>query len=127
MYIFKQKLHHTVYEINDIYLEETVTQQMISGRFCDMLLYCSISTAFSFSYKKIKQFDTIVIARHVGPDPDAVASQIALRDSILLTFPSSREMPKHFSLSTSSFLKEAAFSQVPAVSVIASTFPSNFK
>ncbi len=30
VYIFKQKLHHTVYEINDIYLEETVTQQMIS-------------------------------------------------------------------------------------------------
>ena len=31
--------------------------------------------------KKIKQYDTIIIARHVGPDPDAVCSQIALRDS----------------------------------------------
>lgn len=38
-------------------------------------------------YKKIKQYDEIVIARHIGPDPDAVASQIALRDSIRLTFP----------------------------------------
>ncbi|MBE6157821.1 MAG: bifunctional oligoribonuclease/PAP phosphatase NrnA [Firmicutes bacterium] len=38
-------------------------------------------------YKTIKKFDTIVIARHVGPDPDALASQIALRDSIKLTFP----------------------------------------
>lgn len=37
--------------------------------------------------KKIKKYDKIVIARHVGPDPDAVASQIALRDSIKLTFP----------------------------------------
>lgn len=38
-------------------------------------------------YKKIKQYDTIVIARHTGPDPDAIASQIALRDSIRATFP----------------------------------------
>ena len=37
--------------------------------------------------KKIKEYDNIVIARHIGPDPDAVASQIALRDSIKLTFP----------------------------------------
>ncbi len=38
-------------------------------------------------YKKIKEYDTIVIARHVGPDPDAIASETALRDSIRLTFP----------------------------------------
>ena len=31
-------------------------------------------------YKKIKKYNSIVIARHVGPDPDAIASQIALRD-----------------------------------------------
>lgn len=36
--------------------------------------------------KKIKQYDTIVIARHIGPDPDAICSQIALRDSIRLTY-----------------------------------------
>lgn len=38
-------------------------------------------------YKEIKKYDTIVIARHIGVDPDAMASQIALRDSIRLTFP----------------------------------------
>ena len=38
-------------------------------------------------YKGIKKYETIVIARHIGPDPDAIASQIALRDSISLTFP----------------------------------------
>jgi len=37
--------------------------------------------------EKIKEFDTIVIARHIGVDPDALCSQLALRESILLTFP----------------------------------------
>lgn len=36
---------------------------------------------------KIKEYDTIVIARHIGVDPDALCSQLALRDSILLTYP----------------------------------------
>ncbi len=42
-------------------------------------------------YKKIikiiKKYDKIVLARHISPDPDAIASEIALRDSIKLTFP----------------------------------------
>lgn len=41
-------------------------------------------------FKEIKKYDTIVIARHIGVDPDAMASQIALRDSIKLTFPGKR-------------------------------------
>lgn len=42
---------------------------------------------YKLIYKEIKKFKTIVIARHVGVDPDAMASQIALRDSIRETFP----------------------------------------
>ena len=38
-------------------------------------------------FNKIKEFDTIVIARHIGVDPDALCSQLALRDAIRLTFP----------------------------------------
>ncbi|MDD3341496.1 MAG: bifunctional oligoribonuclease/PAP phosphatase NrnA [Bacilli bacterium] len=37
-------------------------------------------------YAKIKKYDTIVIARHVGPDPDALGSSIGLRDIISNTF-----------------------------------------
>ena len=36
---------------------------------------------------KIKEYDNIIIARHIGVDPDALCSQLALRDSILLTYP----------------------------------------
>ncbi len=38
-------------------------------------------------YKKIKKYNTIVIARHVGPDPDALGSSFGLKESILATFP----------------------------------------
>ena len=49
-----------------------------------------IKPIFKKIYKKIKEYDEIVIARHVGPDPDAVASQIALRDTIKATFPNKK-------------------------------------
>ncbi|MBO4245265.1 MAG: bifunctional oligoribonuclease/PAP phosphatase NrnA [Bacilli bacterium] len=37
--------------------------------------------------KQIKSHNDIVIARHISPDPDAICSQLALRDSIRKTFP----------------------------------------
>ena len=46
-----------------------------------------LNSIYKKIYHQIQKYDTIVIARHVGPDPDAVASEIALRDSIKLTFP----------------------------------------
>lgn len=41
-------------------------------------------------YKKIKKYNNIVLARHISPDPDAIASQISLRDSIRATFPNKK-------------------------------------
>lgn len=38
-------------------------------------------------YKKIKDNDIIILARHIGPDPDALGSTIGLKDIIKATFP----------------------------------------
>lgn len=38
-------------------------------------------------YKAIKKYNTIVIARHIGVDPDAMASQLGLKEAIELSFP----------------------------------------
>ena len=42
---------------------------------------------FKKIYEEIKRYQTIVIARHIGVDPDAMASQMALKEAILETFP----------------------------------------
>ena len=41
-------------------------------------------------FKAIKKYDTIVIARHIGADPDALGSQFALKEIILKTFPNKK-------------------------------------
>ena len=38
-------------------------------------------------YKVIKKYNSIVIARHIGADPDALGSQFGLRELILSIFP----------------------------------------
>ena len=38
-------------------------------------------------YNKIKKYDTIVLARHIGPDPDALGSTLGLKEIIKATFP----------------------------------------
>ena len=38
-------------------------------------------------YKKIKNADTIIIARHIGPDPDALGSSLGLKQIINDNFP----------------------------------------
>ena len=42
---------------------------------------------FKKIYKEIKKYDTIVIARHIGPDHDDLGSSLGLKDIILNTFP----------------------------------------
>ena len=41
-------------------------------------------------FKVIKKYDTIVIARHIGADPDDLGSQFALKEIILKTFPNKK-------------------------------------
>ena len=41
-------------------------------------------------YKKIKKADTIIIARHVGPDPDALGSSLGLKQIINDNFPNKK-------------------------------------
>ena len=41
---------------------------------------------FKHIYKMIKKYDTIVLARHVGADPDALGSTLGLKEIILNTF-----------------------------------------
>ena len=41
---------------------------------------------FKKIYKMIKKYNTIVIARHIGPDPDALGSTLGLKEIILNTF-----------------------------------------
>ena len=45
---------------------------------------------FKDIYELIKKYDRIVVARHVGVDPDAMAASCALKNSILLTFPNKK-------------------------------------
>lgn len=41
---------------------------------------------FRLIYKQIKKYNNIVIARHIGPDPDCLGAEIALRDMIKKEF-----------------------------------------
>jgi phosphoesterase RecJ-like protein len=50
----------------------------------------NLKNTYKKVYNEIKKYDTIYVARHIGPDPDAIASQISLRDSIISTFPNKK-------------------------------------
>lgn len=42
---------------------------------------------FKQIYKQIKKYNKIIIARHIGADPDALGSTLGLKEAILNTFP----------------------------------------
>ena len=46
-----------------------------------------INSIYRKIYNLIKKYDSIVIARHIGPDPDALGSTYGLKQIILETFP----------------------------------------
>ena len=48
------------------------------------------NTIYRKIYNAIKKYDNIVIARHVGPDPDALGSSMGLKDIIENTFPNKK-------------------------------------
>ena len=50
-------------------------------------MYAKVKSVYKKIYKKIKKYNKIVIARHVGPDPDALGSSIGLKEIIKTTFP----------------------------------------
>lgn len=45
---------------------------------------------FDKIFDVIKKYDNIVIAHHIGVDPDAMASTVGLKNSIMLTFPNKK-------------------------------------
>ena len=46
-----------------------------------------MENTFKRIYKLIKKYDKIILARHIGPDPDALGSTLGLKEAILETFP----------------------------------------
>lgn len=49
-----------------------------------------INNIYKKIYKEIKKYPNIVIARHIGPDPDALGSQFALKELIQNKFPNKK-------------------------------------
>lgn len=46
--------------------------------------------------EKINQYDTIILHRHMNPDPDAIGSQVGLKEIIQTNFPDKRVLATGF-------------------------------
>ena len=53
-------------------------------------------TIFEHILEKIKEYDTIIIHRHMKPDPDALGSQAGLKEIILANFPDKKVLATGF-------------------------------
>lgn len=62
------------------------------------------SNKYKKIYKIIKKYKRIVIARHIGADPDAMGSEIALKDIISTTFPDKKVYAVGYPASKFSYL-----------------------
>lgn len=49
-------------------------------------------TVFQAILEKIKAYDTIIIHRHQRPDPDAIGSQVGLKEILKTNFPDKKSL-----------------------------------
>ena len=56
--------------------------------------------------EKIQAYDTIIIHRHQNPDPDAIGSQVGLRDLLRAHFPQKRVLATGYDEPTLTWLAE---------------------
>ena len=56
--------------------------------------------------EKIQAYDTIIIHRHQNPDPDAIGSQVGLRDLLRTHFPQKRVLATGYDEPTLTWLAE---------------------
>ena len=57
-------------------------------------------------FEKIQAYDTIIIHRHQNPDPDAIGSQVGLRDLLRAHFPQKRVLATGYDEPTLTWLAE---------------------
>ena len=63
-------------------------------------------TVFQAILEKIKAYDTIIIHRHQRPDPDAIGSQVGLKEILKTNFPDKKILATGVNEPTLSWIAE---------------------
>ena len=63
-------------------------------------------TVFQAILEKIKAYDTIIIHRHQRPDPDAIGSQVGLKEILKTNFPDKKVLATGVNEPTLSWIAE---------------------